>query len=294
MNMYGVFPALVTPFRNGKVDAEGLAHNVQRWNDFDLAGYVVLGSTGEFLHLTPKERDEVITTVLEYATVDKTVMVGTGSLSTDETIRLTKRAAELGAHAALVVNPFYYKAQMTSSALRTHYSAVADASVIPIMLYNVPLFTQVNIEVEIVAHLAEHPNVIGIKDSSGDIDRLMQISDSSPEDFFLLTGVATILYPALVIGADGAVLAIANAMPELCIEIYRLVQSNEHELARRQQKLLSSVTRVIKQYGVGGFSTAMEILGYHGSELRRPLSQPDSVGHKMIRQAIAMFTESCS
>ncbi|MFQ5343451.1 MAG: dihydrodipicolinate synthase family protein, partial [Anaerolineae bacterium] len=144
MHLTGIFPPTITPFRDGEVDIEALVFNVQRWNGTGLAGYVPLGSTGEFVHLTPAERDQVIATVREHAAPGKAVIAGAGSLSTAEAIRLTRRAGELGADAAMVVTPFYYTSQMTDAALRAHYTAVADASPIPILLYNVPIFTHLN------------------------------------------------------------------------------------------------------------------------------------------------------
>ena len=171
MTLSGIFPPIVTPFQNGEVDTKALAFNVQKWNETGLAGYVALGSTGEFVHLTPAERDQVIATVREHAAPGKAVIAGTGSLFTEETIKLTQRAGKLGADAAMVVTPFYYKSQMTDAALRAHYTAVADVSPIPILMYNVPPLTQLNMAVETIARLAEHSNIIGIKDATGSIDR---------------------------------------------------------------------------------------------------------------------------
>ncbi|RME43377.1 MAG: dihydrodipicolinate synthase family protein, partial [Chloroflexi bacterium] len=253
MKLSGIFPPIVTPFRDGQVDTEALAFNVQKWNETGLAGYVPLGSTGEFVHLTPAERERVIATVREYAAPGKVVIAGTGSLSTDEAIRLTRRAGELGADAAMVVTPFYYTSQMTDAALWGHYTAVADASPIPILLYNVPVFTHLNMAVETVARLAEHPNIIGMKDSSGNVDQLTQIVHSTPEEFILLSGAAGVLHPALTVGANGAILAISNVVPELCVEIYELVQANDHATARRRQAVLGALNRAISRYGIGGY-----------------------------------------
>lgn len=286
MKLSGIFPPVVTPFRNGEVDTEALVFNVQKWNETGLAGYVALGSTGEFVHMTPAERDQVIATVREHAAPGKAVIAGTGSLYTDETIRLTQRAGELGADAAMVVTPFYYTSQMTDAALRTHYTAVADASPIPILLYNVPIFTHLNMAVETIARLVEHPNIIGMKDSSGNVDQLTQIVHSTPDDFILLSGAAGVLHPALTIGADGGILAISNVVPELCVEIYDLVQANDHATARRRQAIVAALQRAIGRYGIGGFKAAMDVRGYQGGRPRAPLLFPDEAGRQAIQVAL--------
>jgi 4-hydroxy-2-oxoglutarate aldolase len=268
----GIFPPIVTPFRDGEVDIEALAFNIRKWNATGLAGYVALGSTGEFVHLTPAERDQVIATVCEYAAPGMTVIAGTGSLFTDETIRLTRRAADLGADAAMVVTPFYYKSQMTDAALRAHYTAVADASPIPILVYN-----------ETVVRLAQHPNVIGIKDSSGNVDQLTQIVDGTPDDFVLLSGAAGVLYPALTIGADGGILAISNVVPELSVEIYDLVRAGQHAAARQRQTVLSALHHGISPFGIGGYKAAMDLVGYRGGRPRLPLLPADEAARESIR-----------
>ncbi|MFQ5593231.1 MAG: dihydrodipicolinate synthase family protein [Anaerolineae bacterium] len=286
MHLTGIFPPIITPFRDGEVDIEALAFNIQKWNGTGLAGYVPLGSTGEFVHLTPAERERVIATVREHAAPDKAVIAGTGSLSTAEATRLTRRAGELGADAAMVVTPFYYTSQMTDAALRAHYTAVADASPIPILLYNVPIFTHLNMAVETVARLAEHPNIAGMKDSSGNVDQLTQIVHSTPADFILLSGAAGVVHPALTIGADGAILAVSNVVPELCVEIYDLVKANDHAMVRRRQAVLGAVNRAISRYGIGGYKFAMELCGYRGGRPRPPLLPPDEVGRQAIRAAL--------
>lgn len=286
MSFSGILPPIITPFRNGEVDTEALAFNVQKWNETGLAGYIPLGSTGEFVHLTRAERDQVIATVIEHAAPGKTVIAGTGALFTDETMRLTRRAGELGADAAMVVTPFYYTSQMTDAALRAHYTAVADASPIPILLYNVPPFTHLNMAVETVARLAEHPNIIGIKDSSGNVDQLTQIVHSTPDDFVLLSGAAGVLHPALTIGADGGILAVGNVVPELCVDVFNLTEEGDHTTARRRQAVLAEVYRGISPYGIGGYKAAMELRGYRGGRPRPPLLPPDDAGREAVRATL--------
>lgn len=286
VKLSGIFPAIVTPFRHGEVDADAIAHNVRRWNETGLAGYVALGSTGEFVHLAPDERARVIAAVREHTPPERTLIAGTGAITTAETIHLTRQAADLGADVAMVVTPFYYTGQMTEEVLRVHYTAVADASPIPVLLYNVPMFTHVNMGIETVARLAEHPNIIGIKDSTGDVAQLSAILQSTSEDFIVLTGGAAVLHPALAVGAHGAILAVANVVPELCVEIAQLVARNDHETARRRQAVLTRIHRTLSRHGIGGYKLGMELRGYRGGEPRRPLLLPDEAGRWVIRQVL--------
>jgi 4-hydroxy-2-oxoglutarate aldolase len=285
--LHGIFPPIVTPFRDGEVDPDAIAHNLRLWNETGLAGYVALGSTGEFVHLSPDERARVIATVREHTPADRALIAGTGSMTTAETIRLTQQAAELGADAALVVTPFYYTGQMTDAALRAHFTAVADASPIPVLLYNVPMFTHVNMAVETIARLAEHPNIVGIKDSSGNVAQLSAIVQSTPEDFVVLAGSAAVLHPALTVGANGAILAVANVVPELCVEIAQRVAENDHATARQRQAILTRIAGVVGRYGIGGYKAAMELRGYRGGQPRRPLLPPDDAGREAIRRVLA-------
>ncbi|MFQ5344175.1 MAG: dihydrodipicolinate synthase family protein, partial [Anaerolineae bacterium] len=157
---------------------------------------------------------------------------------------------------------------------------------IPILLYNVPIFTHLNMAVETVARLAEHPNIIGMKDSSGNVDQLTQIVHSTPADFILLSGAAGVVHPALTIGADGAILAVSNVVPELCVEIEDLVQENDHTTARRRQAVLGAVNRAISRYGIGGYKFGMDLRGYRGGLPRPPLLPPDEAGRQAIRAAL--------
>jgi 4-hydroxy-2-oxoglutarate aldolase len=286
MKLSGIFPPIVTPFHDGEVDVEALAFNVQKWNATGVAGYVALGSTGEFVHLAAEERARVIDTVLQHAGADKPVLAGTGALSTPETMRLTRRAADLGADAILVVTPFYYTAQMTDEALRQHYAAVADASPIPVFLYNVPAFTHLNMAVETVARLAEHPNVAGIKDSSGNVDQLTRIIHDTPDNFIVLSGAAGVLHPALTVGADGAILGLSNVVPELSVEVFGLTRRGDHAAARQRQALLTGLLRAFAPYGISGIKAALDMRGYRGAQPRPPLMPLDGAGRAAIASAL--------
>ena len=217
----GVLVPVTTPFRGDDVAPERLAANLQRWNATAVTGYVVLGSTGEFPMLSEAERDRILAAAREAIPRDKRFLAGTGADSTLQTIRQTRRAAEIGADAAIVITPHYFTRPFSEGAAQVrHYFAVADASPIPIMIYNFPLNTGVNLEADTVAKIAAHPNVCGIKESSGNIPQCAQIIDQTPKNFDVLVGSASALLPALAIGAAGGVLALAViAAREFC-EVY--------------------------------------------------------------------------
>src|SRR5271163_973409 len=221
MDFSGVFPALTTPFsEDGSVSLSGLKHDIHRYNSIGLAGYVAMGSTGESVLLSRAEADSVLAAVKESAAKEKLLIAGTGAESTAETIERTKRAAEIGYHAALVKTPYYYKPMYKPEAFIAHYRRVADASPIPVLLYSVPQFTGVALEASDVATLCEHPNIIGIKESSGNVQRLAEMIASTPPSFQILVGSASTVFPSLAIGARGAILALACALPEKCCAIY--------------------------------------------------------------------------
>ncbi len=216
----GVFAALTTPYASdGSVSLPDLKHNIQQYNQTDLAGYVAVGSTGESVLLTRSEMDGILITVKE-AAKGKRLLAGTGAESTAETIERTKRAAELGYDAALVKTPYYYKTAYKPDVLVAHYRRVADESPIPVMLYSIPQFTGIALTAAEVAALAEHPNIIGIKDSSGNVQGVAETIAATPPKFQVLVGSAGSVYPSLAIGARGAILALACALPEKCVALF--------------------------------------------------------------------------
>jgi len=233
MIVRGIFPALATPFRTDEsVSLSGVTENIRQYNETRVAGYVVLGSTGESVMLSRDEADSILAAAKEAAGPGKLLIAGTGVESTAETIARTKRAAAMGYQVALVKTPYYYKPVYRAETHFQHYRAVADASPIPILLYSVPQFTGITLETAEVLALAAHPNIAGIKDSSGNIQRIGEMVASARKDFCVLTGGAAVVYPALAVGARGAVLALAAALPEKCAELFELVQQGQHEQAR--------------------------------------------------------------
>lgn len=282
----GIFPPLTTPFAaGGRMDLAAFTANIQKYNRSSLAGYVVTGSTGESVYLREEEKLQLLETACHAADEDKILIAGTGCEATQETIELTRRAADLGYHAALVRTPSYFKPQMTEAVLERHYCSVADASLIPLLLYSVPQFTGVALEAPLVARLAEHPNIAGIKESSGNVQRVAQILRLVPPTFQVLVGSATTLYPSLCLGVQGAILAVACALPELCVELYQAFCGGDHARARALQRNLHEPTvAVTSRYGVPGLKFAMELRGYVGGPARAPLLPLDHEARAELRR----------
>jgi 4-hydroxy-2-oxoglutarate aldolase len=273
MKLHGIYPPLTTPFADdGALALDRLQENIARYNRTRLAGYVLTGSTGEAVLLNWEEVERVWAAAREAAGADKLLIAGTGVESTAETIERTNRAAALGYHAALVKTPHYYKPQMTSAAEVEHFLRVADAARIPILLYSVPQFTGLALEAAVVARLAGHANIIGIKESSGNVQRVTEIIQATPPGFQTLVGSATTLYPSLVVGAVGGVLALACALPELCVELYEVSRAGDADRARTlQHRCVPPTLKFVAELGIPGVKYAMDCLGYYGGASRRPL-----------------------
>ena len=286
MIISGVFAALTTPYaQDGSVSLSDLKHNVHRYNQTDLAGYVALGSTGESVLLTRAEMDGILVTVKETAANGKTLLAGAGAESTAETIERTKRAAELGYDAALVKTPYYYKPAYRPEVLIAHYRRVADESPIPVVLYSIPQFTGIALAAAEVAKLAEHPNIIGIKDSSGNVQSVGETIASTPSAFHVLVGSAATVYPSLAIGARGAILALACALPEGCVALFELFRQSHHERARDLQSILARASKlIVSELSIAGVKYAMDHRGYRGGIPRLPLLPLHSEQKKRLRE----------
>ena len=289
MDLAGVYPALTTPFAaDGSVSLGDLKYNIDRYNSTGLAGYVVLGSTGESILLSRAEMDGILATVKEAAGQGKRLIAGTGAESTAETIERTKRAAEAGYHLALVKTPHYYKPAYKPDVLIAHYRRVADASPIPVLLYSVPIFTGVTLEAPEVGVLSEHPNIVGIKESSGHVMRVAEMVAAAPADFQVLTGSAPTLLAGLMVGAKGAILALASALPEKCVELFELVRAGQIEQARDLQKVLLKVSKVVaSEHAIAGVKFAMNQRGYRGGIPRLPLVPLSEAYRQRILESLA-------
>jgi len=273
MDFAGVFPALVTPFAgDGSVSAADLKHNIQQYNRAGVAGYVVNGSTGESVLLSKPEMEAVLVAVKETASPDKKLIAGTGVESTAETVERTKRAAELGYDAALVKTPYYYKPAYKPEVYFEYYRRVADRSPIPVLLYSVPQFTGVALEPPEIAKLAEHPNIVGIKESSGNVLRVAEIIAAVSPHFQVLVGSAASVYPSITVGARGAILALASALPEKCVALYHLIRQGQHDKARElHTAILRASKLVVSECGIAGVKYVMDQRGYRGGLPRLPL-----------------------
>jgi 4-hydroxy-2-oxoglutarate aldolase len=289
MDLAGVYPALTTPFAaDASVSLSDLKYNIDRYNSTGLTGYVVLGSTGESVLLSRSEMDSILATVKEAAGQGKRLIAGTGAESTAETIERTKRAAEFGYHLALVKTPHYYKPAYKPDVLIAHYRRVADASPIPVLLYSVPVFTGVTLEAPEVGVLSEHPNIVGIKESSGHVMRVAEMVAAAPADFQVLTGSAPTLLAGLMVGAKGAILALASALPEKCVELFELVRAGQIEKARELQNVLLKVSKVVaSEHAIAGVKFAMDQRGYRGGIPRLPLVPLSEAYERRILESLA-------
>ena len=283
----GIFPALVTPFQKGKLSLSGLKSNIKKLNRFDFTGYVVLGSTGEGILMDEREGLQAIETVRAAAAPGKIVIAGTGSESSSGTIEFSNKAAQAGADYSLVVTPFYYKAQMTAAALEAYYREVAEKSKIPIILYTVPKFTGLELPLQTIAAMATHPNVIGLKDSSGNASAISETLKACPPEFCVFQGHGSILFSALLLGAKGGILALSNMAPAETVEIYKLFQAGDYEKAREMQfRLLPVNQKIVGGYGVPGIKCAVDMLGYAGGDPRPPLRPVNQEARDSIRQIL--------
>ena len=273
----GALPPMITPFtENGDVDYAAFESNVAKWNDTDLTGYLVLGSNSETAFLSEKEKDELLKITASTASKDRYLMAGTSLEGLRETIRYTNKAAELGMDAALVLTPNYYDSAMNSKNLVKYFTALADASDIPILIYNVSKFTHVNIKPDAVAELCTHPNIIGMKDSQGDFVQLANfkraLGDNFGDKFNLIVGTASMYYPALQLGVKNAIMALANCCPNECGRMYRLFDEGKlDEGMELYMRMLPVNTAVTGTYGIAGLKYACDLLGYKGGYVRVPL-----------------------
>ncbi len=288
ISLKGIFPPIATPFNHeGEIYTAKIRHNVDKWNRVGLAGYVVAGSTGESVYLSEDEKSRLWAEVASHAAPGRLLIAGTGVESVRETVRLSNRAAELGYVCAMVRTPHYYKnllGDMAAQAL--YFRAVADQAKIPVMIYNWPQTTGIDITAETVAALSEHPNIVAIKESSGNLEKLQQLIATVRPGFQVLSGSAPNLYLSLAAGAVGAVLAYANAAPYSCLTILEAFQKREYEAAKDwQNRIRRAAQFVTTKYGVPGLKYAMDFNGYYGGPPRLPLVPVSRAAQEEIESA---------
>ena len=273
ISLNGILAPVVTTFdADGAVDLDAFASNIRAHVTAGLNGVVVTGSTGEAALLDDAERASLITRARSELPSDRTLLIGTGAESTRATIARTVIAAERGADAVLVVAPHYYGDAMTPAALLQHYTRVADASPVPVMLYSIPKYMHFAISPEVVAQLSVHENIIGMKDSSGDATLFAQYLELQSERFHVLTGSGALFGEAVRLGAYGGILAVSLFAPELSCEVWNAHQRGDRRAAERFQAMLTPLAaRIVGAMGVAGVKTAMDCVGRRGGPPRSPL-----------------------
>ena len=287
-----IIPPIPTPFISEKVSHEKLRDNLRMLIHAGVSGVLALGSNGESVFLSEHEKCKIIETVRDSVPADKIVVAGTGCESTKKTIELTNRAAELGADYALIGPPHYFKSAMTTDALSDHYTAIADSVEIPIIPYNSPGFTGLNLGPDLIGRIAEHPNIPGVKDGTGNIAQLADFRRVGGSDFIIFTGNAPTFLAALFVGINGGMMPITNCFPEQWMKLIDLFRNNHLEEARKLETMLLNMTSVIMKFGPGGIKAAMDMLGYFGGEPMRPLKPPVPAACKDIQAALENFKKN--
>lgn len=294
VKLAGAMPPVPTPFdaRNA-FDANALRDNLQRLGATGLHGFVLLGSNGEYVYLDESEKAELFQVARRAIPQDKLFIAGTGAEATRATLRLTLMAAEAGADAAIVITPCYYKPAMTGEALYQHFTTVADASPIPVILYNMPSYTGVDMTTDTILRLATHPNIIGLKESSGNLVKISEVTREVTArnlDFAVLAGSASFLQPSMMMGATGGVMALANVAPQLCLRIWQTTQAGDIEASRQvQHQAMALNAAVTTRFGVAGLKFVMDELGLYGGPVRPPLLPLPESAKPEIRQIIAQL-----
>ena len=286
----GILLPTITPFTDAQeLDLDALADNLRRWRAAGISGFVMLGSTGERVHLEESEYLRTLEVARREIASDGAFIAGVGQHSTRGTIAEIAKAVQCGADAVLVLTPHYYRAAITQDVLVSHYNAVADASRVPVLLYSMPALTGIKIEPETIARLSEHQNIIGVKDSSNDVAGFAATVKLCPPEFAVLTGNGTVLLDALRAGATGAILAVGCVVPEICVEIFNAFHSDDQQRAASlQAKLTPLAAAVTTRFGIGGLKAALDLADYRGGAVRAPLRSPD----EHARTEIALLLEA--
>jgi 4-hydroxy-2-oxoglutarate aldolase len=274
MDLSGIYPPICTPFLDdGEVSPHKLRANVEKWDRVGMAGYCATGSTSEAILLSRKEKIQTWEILRDAAKPGKILIAGTAEESVRETVEMTNLAADLGYVAALVRTPNYYKGQMNRPESQlTYFRAVADQSKIPILIYNFPQVTGVDLPIELLVQLSLHPNILGIKESSGNVEKVSRLVNETPRSFQVLTGSAQTLYAQLCVGAVGAILAFANPGGRAAQDIYRAWKAGDHEKALAAQRHVAKAASITgTKHSIAGLKHAMDLNGYYGGPVRLPL-----------------------
>jgi len=281
----GIFAPIPTPFNNeGEIDWKSLQNNLRWWGKSSMQGLAVAGTNGEAVMLEHAEKIKAFSFVREHLPPEKKLIAGTGCESAKATLKLNREAASCGVDAVLVLNPSYFKGSMNEEALANYFNHVAEDSPLPVILYNMPRNTNLNLSAKLITELAKHPNIAGIKDSSGNIVQIGEVIYNTGPDFFVFAGSASFLLPALVLGAAGGTLALANIMPEECVKIEELYREGKLEEAKKiQLAIIEMNSAVTSRFGVAGLKAALDLLGLYGGPPRLPLLPLDEEGKKQVK-----------
>lgn len=283
----GVYTPIATPFQGDGIAFEQLEHNLEFWLSSKLEGIVVLGSNGEFVALREQEKEELIRFVCNKAAGRKRVLIGIGGNCMGETLRLAQVSKEAGADGVLLITPFYYKNGMKDAVLEQYFTEVADKSPLPVVLYNMPGNTGVNTSAALLSKLSRHPNIIGVKDTSGNIAQISETIKDADPSFSVFAGNWSFLLPSLCMGAKGATLALGNILPDECATLLEYYESGNLKAARELVFRLMPVNAAITaKYGVGGLKVAMEYVGLFGGEPRSPLRRPQKEVREEIKKVL--------
>ncbi len=287
----GVFVPHITPFRrNGEINENALRQCVQFWVEGGLSGLVPCGSNGEAPYLLREERKRVIEVVVEEADGKVPVIAGTGAISTRETIQLTEDAMSVGVDAALVVTPFYYK--HSSKEIHDHYSALLEAVDLPIVIYNVPKFTGFSLDPSVVYKLvSEYENVIGIKDSSGNLSQIAELIRLVGDKVSVLAGTADVALSTLMLGGKGALIAVANVAPKQCSALYENFKEGKFEYSSKLQGCISYINEVLirRHNQLSAIKAALTMKGLLGGYPRKPTAPLEEDEKKEIKEILKVI-----
>jgi 4-hydroxy-2-oxoglutarate aldolase len=288
----GLFPPVPTPFKkDGSLDLPGL-QNLLAWLLPNVDGFLILGSNGEVAYLDEDERKQVLAAAREVIPKDKIMIAGAGGEATTHVIERCRDASEAGADAALVIAPYYNRASMTPSVLETHFMTVANSSPIPVYVYNIPQVSGIAHAPAWFSRVGMHPNIAGVKDSSGDIMNFTEIARVTPEGFNLLTGNAPTLLPALAVGAQGAILAAGNVIPQIFQSIMAAFKAGDMQKALELQRLANPISyAVTRDYGVPGLKAALRLLEVSAGYPRAPLLDVDAEANIQIEKLLKAVLE---
>ncbi len=295
ITLRGILAPVVTTFdARGELDLDAFGGNIQAHLSAGVCGVVVAGSTGEAALLDEGERVALIERARRELPKDRALLAGTGAESSRATIVRTRAAAQAGADGVLVVAPHYYGDQMTPDALVAHYSRVADASPIPVLLYTIPKYMHFAMAPEVVATLSRHENIVGMKDSSGDAALFERYLELQSETFRVLTGSGVLFSEALRFGAHGGILAVALFAPTLSFDVWSARQRGDEEAAQRAQARLTPLAaRIVGGMGVAGVKAALDCVGLSGGEPRSPL-RPIAAAARVLIEELLLEAELAS